>query len=325
MAVTDLALQGLNHLTLTVRDLDRSLAFYQLLGFVPQLRWARGCYLQSAGTQPLWLALSLGEPKPAADYSHLAFSVAAADWPHWLQRLRDAGLLPARCWQPNQSEGESCYLLDPDGHQLELHVGSLHSRLTALRQQPYQDLQWLAARPQAAASALVLIDLQCGLFGEPPAQLPAVLQRLNQLIERAEAAVVPLIVVQHHAPGSLLTRFSDGWQLLPELRLPPSYHRIDKTTPDSFAGTALMALLTALGCPRLIVGGYASEFCIDTTVRSAAAHGLAVDLVADGHLTHDKPHASAAQIIAHENATLPAIRSFGVPIRALSAAEIGFD
>ena len=70
--------------------------------------------------------------------------------------------------------------------------------------------------------------------------------------------------------------------------------------------------------------GYATEFCVDTTTRSAAAHGYHVVLASDAHTTHDKPHADAQQIRAHHNATLPAIRSFGVGIRALPAAEIAF-
>lgn len=31
--------------------------------------------------------------------------------------------------EENLSEGDSLYFLDPDGHKLELHVGSLQSRL----------------------------------------------------------------------------------------------------------------------------------------------------------------------------------------------------
>ena len=61
-----------------------------------------------------------------------------------------------------------------------------------------------------------------------------------------------------------------------------------------------------------------------STARSAAAHGYHVVLAADAHTTHDKAHADAAQIRAHHNATLPAIRSFGVSIRALPAGEIAF-
>jgi len=63
---------------------------------------------------------------------------------------------------------------------------------------------------------------------------------------------------------------------------------------------------------------------VDTTTRSAAAHGYAVTLAADAHTTHDKAHASAAQIRTHHNATLPDITSFGPRIRAVPADAIDF-
>nr|EKU2858816.1 hypothetical protein [Enterobacter roggenkampii] len=40
-------------------------------------------------------------------------------------------------WKQNKSEGASFYFLDPDGHKLELHVGSLAARLAACREKPY--------------------------------------------------------------------------------------------------------------------------------------------------------------------------------------------
>lgn len=47
-----------------------------------------------------------------------------------------------REWQSNRSEGHSLYLLDPDDHQLEIHVGTLASRLAALSERPYPGLVW---------------------------------------------------------------------------------------------------------------------------------------------------------------------------------------
>ncbi|MFT4192782.1 MAG: hypothetical protein QM617_14805 [Comamonas sp.] len=44
----------------------------------------------------------------------------------------------------------------------------------------------------------------------------------------------------------------------------------------------------------------------------------------DSHTTHDKPHATAVAIRAHENATLPELTSFGPVIAALPAAQIQF-
>lgn len=62
---------------------------------------------------------------------------------------------------------------------------------------------------------------------------------------------------------------------------------------------------------RLVVCGFQSEFCVDTTTRRALALGYPVTLVADGHSTTDNGVLSAAQISAHHNATLTNIVSFG--------------
>ena len=130
--------QGFNHLTLTVKDLDQSLAFYQqLLGFSAQVRWAQGAYLSYGNC---WLCLALGESQPSQDYSHVALSYDADA----LQAVRDnEAFQPLTLWQNNTSEGESIYIQDPDGHKLELHSGDLSSRLASLKHQPYKDLQWL--------------------------------------------------------------------------------------------------------------------------------------------------------------------------------------
>jgi len=68
----------------------------------------------------------------------------------------------------------------------------------------------------------------------------------------------------------------------------------------------------------------ACEFCIDTTTRRAAALGYGVTLAADAHTTHDKPHATAVEIRAHENATLSDLTSFGPVITATPSADIVF-
>ncbi len=173
-------------------------------------------------------------------------------------------------------------------------------------------------------TALMVIDVQRGLFDTqpPPAEADAVIARINELSARARAAGAPVILVQHESAA--LAHGSEAWNLPAVLRAEDGDHRIRKTTPDAFLRTGLDEVLSFLGVEELVVCGYASEFCVDTSVRSAAAHGYAVTLAADAHTTHDRPHASAAQIRAHHNATLPAITSFGPRIRALPASEIAF-
>lgn len=127
------AVRGLNHLTLAVTDLDRSLAFYgDLLGCDLRAVWTDGAYLQAGS---LWLCLSVDERAGDAqrpDYTHYAFDVDADAFGELAARVRSQAPL----WKENVSEGASLYFLDPDGHRLELHVGTLASRVEHYRSRP---------------------------------------------------------------------------------------------------------------------------------------------------------------------------------------------
>ena len=130
-------LKGLNHITVAVSDLDTSFQFYvDLLGMKPEVKWDRGAYL-TAGD--LWFCLSLDKALPASDYSHIALNIDKSDYATYQKRLLQSGV---ELWKENSSEGDSLYILDPDGHKLELHVGNLASRLESLKQYPYQGLTW---------------------------------------------------------------------------------------------------------------------------------------------------------------------------------------
>lgn len=133
-------LTGLNHLTLAVADVGRSFAFYTgLLGCKPAALWDGGAYLTLGD---LWLCLSLDPARAAApepDYTHYAFSIAQDDVAAFRTRLLAAGAVE---WRRNKSEGDSFYFLDPDGHQLEAHVGALASRLAQCRIEPYAGMRF---------------------------------------------------------------------------------------------------------------------------------------------------------------------------------------
>lgn len=173
-------------------------------------------------------------------------------------------------------------------------------------------------------SALLVIDVQHGLFDETPRpfEAEAVIERINILTARARAAGVPVVFIQHEAGD--IEYNSANWQLQPGLQVKEGDVKLRKTTPDSFLRTELEALLASWRTEHVVICGYASEFCVDTTTRRAAALGYPVTLVADAHTTHDKPHATGLQIRTHENATLPDIESFGPEIKAIVTAELHF-
>jgi nicotinamidase-related amidase len=172
------------------------------------------------------------------------------------------------------------------------------------------------------ATALLVIDVQQALF-EPhprPGAAPQVLARINALTARARAAGAPVIFIQHEDAEMICD--TPGWALACELQVHDTDIRVRKTTPDSFHKTGLADILAAHGVSHVVICGYATEFCIDTTTRRAATLGYGVTLAADAHTTHDKPHADAATIRAHHNATLPAMSSFGPKIVAQTCADI---
>lgn len=176
-----------------------------------------------------------------------------------------------------------------------------------------------------ANAALLIIDVQRGLFDpEPrPFEADAVIDRINALSARARAAGAPVVFIQHE-DASELVHGSDGWLLAEGLVVEPGDNYVRKTTPDSFLRTDLAALLEEHGVGQVAICGYASEFCVDTTTRRAAALGFPVTLAADAHTTHDKAHADAGRIRAHHNATLSGIGSFGPVIAAVPAAGLDF-
>lgn len=131
-------LTGLNHITIAVSDLERSLDFYiNALGFKGHVKWRQGAYL-SLGD--LWLCLSVDKPDEKSDYSHIAFSISQQDFRDFSHKLVQLDIAQ---WKENKSEGDSLYLLDPDGHKLEIHSGDLYSRLESIKHQPYEGLEWL--------------------------------------------------------------------------------------------------------------------------------------------------------------------------------------
>ncbi|BCI29591.1 glutathione transferase FosA [Escherichia coli] len=132
-------LSGMNHLTLAVQSLERSVSFYKdTLGFRLAARWKNGAYLELGD---LWLCLSLDDKRsaqPWPEYTHYAFSALEQDFSSFVAKLIQKGVVE---WKKNRSEGNSFYFLDPDGHKLEVHVGNLESRLKQCRVHPYADME----------------------------------------------------------------------------------------------------------------------------------------------------------------------------------------
>ncbi|MBV8840197.1 MAG: isochorismatase family protein [Alphaproteobacteria bacterium] len=171
--------------------------------------------------------------------------------------------------------------------------------------------------------AIIVVDMQVGLLGGPSKlDLPGVVARINRLTTKVRAGGGAVIFIQHSGrPGDGFARGEPGWALLPELVREPSDIVVAKTLNDPFVRTELDAALRRLAPDRVLITGWATDFCVDSTVRSAVSHGYDVVAVADGHTLNDRPGLDAQSVIRHHNwlwSELITDRS----IRVVSTAEL---
>ncbi len=156
-----------------------------------------------------------------------------------------------------------------------------------------------------AHTAVLVIDVQAGLFGSkpPPFDAEAVLTRINDVTARARAASVPVFLIQQDGDpdGDWLVPSSPDWQFHPKLRVEPGDLIIRKRTCDAFYGTPLESQLRARQITTLVLTGFATDFCVGSTLRNALSKEFAVIVIADAHTTNDSPVLKADLIRQHHN------------------------
>src|SRR5262249_58362265 len=101
--------------------------------------------------------------------------------------------------------------------------------------------------------------------------------------------------------GDRFERYAQGWSFLPQLRRHEDDVVIEKTLNDPFARTPLQETLERIAPDRVIVTGWATDSCVDSTVRSAISNDYHVVVVSDGHTVSDRPHLDAATVILHHH------------------------
>ncbi|MFD4880631.1 cysteine hydrolase family protein [Streptomyces sp. NPDC058420] len=156
----------------------------------------------------------------------------------------------------------------------------------------------LSERPH---TALLLIDVQVGVVAEAYAR-DAVVATIAGLVDRARAASVPVVWVQHFDDN--VPQGSEAWQYVPELTRRDPEPLVPKSYPDSFEDTSLEQVLAEARVGHLVVAGASTDACIRSTIHGAFVRGYDVTLVADAHTTSDVSGWGAPvpeQVIAHTN------------------------
>lgn len=177
-------------------------------------------------------------------------------------------------------------------------------------------------------TALLVVDVQKAVVDWSQAETggEAVLARIKELLARARVSETPVIYIQHdgYDESSPLYAGTEGWQIHPSIAPVAGEKVIRKRASDSFYSTTLKEHLDALGIKHLIITGCRTQYCVDTTCRSAVSLGYDVTLAKDAHTTMATDNLTAAQIIAHHNETLDEFGNDEHLVFVKSAGEIVF-
>jgi nicotinamidase-related amidase len=134
--------------------------------------------------------------------------------------------------------------------------------------------------------ALIVIDVQNEYFtGKLPITYPSgSLDNILQVMNIASERNIPVIVVRHTQLAEDTPIFKPGsqeWELHPEIAKLPYDLLIEKNLPGSFTGTQLETWLKEKGIDTVVIAGYMTQMCCDTTARQASHLGFSVEFLAD--------------------------------------------
>ncbi len=174
--------------------------------------------------------------------------------------------------------------------------------------------------------ALMVVDVQAGVMQEC-ANAAQTIANVARTVERARAAQVPVIWVQHESDE--LKRDSDTWQWVPALVPAAGEARVYKQFNSSFEQTNTDELLAQAGVSHIVLAGAQSNWCIRATAYGALERGYDLTLVKDAHTTSDLDlgngtRIDAATIVRDLNVTMKWLQYPGRRNAVAAAEEVVF-
>lgn len=173
--------------------------------------------------------------------------------------------------------------------------------------------------------ALIIIDMQVGNL--PPLaeryNADSVIKNINLLSEYFRKSKDLIIHVQHD--GSMANCFypeSPEWQVSPDIKISSTDLFVNKTATSSFYKTNLQQILDNSNISDIYIVGCATDFCVDTTVRSALEKEYNVHIVSDAHSTGDKLNFKAPDIINYYNWLWENLSPTKYKIKVITTANI---
>jgi nicotinamidase-related amidase len=156
-----------------------------------------------------------------------------------------------------------------------------------------RELTGMSGEPASlTGSALVMIDLQNtytrGVMALENVE-PAIAEAAR-LLERARAVGATIVHVQHEAgAGTPYDTHAEIGAIVDAVAPEPGEHVVVKNLPSSFVGTDLEDHLRGAGITNLVLAGFMTHMCVNSTARSAFNLGFAPTVVAGATATRALP------------------------------------
>jgi fosfomycin resistance protein FosX len=131
-------IKGLSHITLIVRDIEKSAELFIKL-FDARETYSSGEATHSISKEKfllinsIWIALMEGDPLKEKTYNHIAFKIDESELDRYSEKITGLGLETRQDRRRAGEEGKSIYFYDYDNHLFELHTGTLEERLRYYR------------------------------------------------------------------------------------------------------------------------------------------------------------------------------------------------
>lgn len=177
-------------------------------------------------------------------------------------------------------------------------------------------LRVLADLPQRpvslAESTLILIDCQ-NTYTRGLMELEGVQAALDEaavLLDRARSAGIPIIHIQHDdGPGSLYDIEDESGAIVPRVAPQNGEPVVVKNYPNSFVQTDLDEVLKTANASNLVLAGFMTHMCVNSTARGAFNLGYSPTVVASATATRALPGLgdSAVSAEAMQAASLAAL------------------
>jgi nicotinamidase-related amidase len=152
--------------------------------------------------------------------------------------------------------------------------------------------------------ALLIIDMQKISFTPetPRFDSEEVVKRINSLSKNFRENNDTVIHMQHDGTkDGFCIPNTEEWEIIDSINVKKNDIIIGKIANDCFYKSELNNILQKNNIEELIITGCATDFCVDSTVKSAITNEYIVIVISDGHTTADRPNIKANLVIDHYN------------------------